>query len=117
MNSAAIQNNYSKMILLNNMDKNHILATLIQKESNILPSKDSSYNLGNQLYKWNILYTNELRNNNLKIIANDIKPSKNAKVGIYSNGNSNDAITLNTLYGGIYIKTGRQLNIEPSSQR
>ena len=112
MNSAAIQNDYSKMVLLNNLDKNHILATLIQKESNLLPSKDSAFNLGNQLYKWNILYTNELRNNNLRIIANDIKPNRNAKVGIFSNGNSNDAISLNSLYGGIHIKTGRQLNIE-----
>ena len=107
-----IQNNFNKIVLLNEINKNNILATLISKESNILPVKDSKYNLGNELLRWNKICANEIRNNNIKIIGHDIKPSNNAKVGIYSNGNSNDSISFHSPYGGIYIKSGRNLYIE-----
>ena len=107
-----IQNNFNKIVLLNEINKNNILATLISKESNIVPVKDSKYNIGNELLRWNKICANEIRNNNVKIIANDTKPSNNAKVGIYSNGNSNDSISFHSPYGGIYLKSGRNIYIE-----
>jgi len=107
-----IQNNFNKIVLLNEINKNNILATLISKESNILPVKDSEYNIGNELLRWNKICANEIRNNNIKIVGHDIKPSNNAKVGIYSNGNSNDSISLHCPYGGMYLKSGRNLYIE-----
>ena len=112
MNPSIIQNNYNKMILLNEIDRNNILATILNKGSDLLPTHNSEFSIGNEFYKWNKIYINEIINkDSIKIIANSLKSNYDTKICIASNGMALDTINFHAPYGGITINTGRPCNI------
>jgi hypothetical protein len=104
-------NNNNKIILLKELDKNNIISTLIEKGSDLIPTKHSKFNLGNENISWNKLFINEITNSNsIKIISNS--ENNNSKLILASNGTSLDALNIQVPYGGAYMKFGRELLID-----
>lgn len=107
-----IQNNFNKLVILNELDKSNILATLINKGSNILPTSDSKYSIGNDYYRWDKIHTNQIYNkDSIKIISNSIKSNYETRIILATNGMSTDSLNFQSPYGGIFFKSGRPLTI------